>query len=73
MSVTVSILKVGYSNLDLKSNVMKANCTCTLIQDGKNKVIVDTLTAWDSHYLIEGKVFFILSLNFKGYLVTVNK
>lgn len=54
MGVEIDILKVGYSHLDTKLNIMKANCTCSLIQDGKYKVIVDTLTAWDSSYLLEG-------------------
>lgn len=54
MEITFDILKEGYSKLDTKANIMKANCTCSLILDGKNTIIVDTLTAWDSKYLKEG-------------------
>lgn len=63
MVVVVDILKVGFSELNVESNIMKANCTSSLILDDKNKIIVDTLTAWDSHYLQRGFLVFFFLLN----------
>ncbi|KAF8763731.1 Metallo-beta-lactamase domain-containing [Argiope bruennichi] len=47
MTVTVEVIKNGYSKIDLERNVMIANCTCTLIKENDICIIVDTLTAWD--------------------------
>ena len=63
MTVTVDILKVGFSQLNVELNIMKANGTSSLILEDKNKVIVDTLTAWDGEYLKEGflSIFLLFS------------
>ncbi|CAL1269294.1 unnamed protein product [Larinioides sclopetarius] len=47
MTITVDVIKNGYSEIDLKKNIMRANCTCTLIKESNVLIIVDTLTAWD--------------------------
>ncbi|GIX68905.1 metallo-beta-lactamase domain-containing protein 1 [Caerostris extrusa] len=51
MAITIDVIKNGYSLMDNKSNVMKANCTCTLIKENDIIIIVDTLTAWDRLFL----------------------
>ncbi|KAG8200793.1 hypothetical protein JTE90_006375 [Oedothorax gibbosus] len=53
MDVTVTIIKTGYSSINSESNIMKANCTCTLVENGKFKLIIDTLTAWDGEFLTQ--------------------
>lgn len=55
MVVTLTIIKTGYSSINSESNIMKANCTCTLVEDEKFKIIIDTLTAWDGEFLTQGK------------------
>ncbi|XP_063698401.1 metallo-beta-lactamase domain-containing protein 1 [Culicoides brevitarsis] len=52
----ITILKDGYSQIienDPRGDVMKANCTCTLIQceTGEN-IIVDSLDAWSASTLL---------------------
>lgn len=51
MSYKVHVLHDGYSRT--VENGMEANCTCTLIT-GKYKIIVDTMTPWDSDLILEG-------------------
>ncbi|GFR09041.1 metallo-beta-lactamase domain-containing protein 1 [Trichonephila clavata] len=51
MSVIVDVIKDGYSIMDSEANVMKANCTCTLIKENNVFIVVDTLTAWDRSFL----------------------
>ncbi|XP_045592201.2 metallo-beta-lactamase domain-containing protein 1 [Procambarus clarkii] len=51
MSYSVHVLYDGYSRME--DSKMKANCTCTLIK-GPNKMIVDTMTAWDRLKIISG-------------------
>ncbi|KAL1506567.1 hypothetical protein ABEB36_005903 [Hypothenemus hampei] len=46
----MSILFPGYSNV--AGDIMKANCSCTLIK-GPPNCIIDTMTAWDGSRLIE--------------------
>jgi glyoxylase-like metal-dependent hydrolase (beta-lactamase superfamily II) len=53
MTAQVSVLFDGYSRIDETKNIMRANCSCTLIQSKGVNVIVDTLTAWDRTKLIE--------------------
>lgn len=53
----VVILYDGYSKMD-GDDTMIANCTCTLIKGshlGSHNIIVDTMTAWDSHKILTGK------------------
>ncbi|XP_054711718.1 metallo-beta-lactamase domain-containing protein 1-like [Uloborus diversus] len=52
MTISVEIVKTGYSFVDNDKNIMKANCTCTLVKEGSISVIVDTLTAWDGAFLL---------------------
>nr|XP_033339615.1 metallo-beta-lactamase domain-containing protein 1-like [Megalopta genalis]XP_033339616.1 metallo-beta-lactamase domain-containing protein 1-like [Megalopta genalis] len=47
----VIVLFDGYSE-KLENEIMKANCSCTLIKASKN-VIVDTMTAWDKDKIIQ--------------------
>nr|XP_003706977.1 PREDICTED: metallo-beta-lactamase domain-containing protein 1 [Megachile rotundata] len=47
----VIVLFSGYSE-KLENNVMKANCSCTLIKATKN-IIVDTMTAWDRDKILQ--------------------
>ncbi|GBM67196.1 Metallo-beta-lactamase domain-containing protein 1 [Araneus ventricosus] len=47
MIVTVEVIKNGYSEIDLGKNIMRANCTCTLVKENNVLIIVDTFTAWD--------------------------
>lgn len=49
----VLILYDGYSKMD-GDDTMIANCTCTLIKGSQN-IIVDTMTAWDSHKILIGR------------------
>ncbi|GFT93734.1 metallo-beta-lactamase domain-containing protein 1 [Nephila pilipes] len=51
MTVIVDVIKNGYSTIDSEANVMKANCTCTLIKENNIFIVVDTLTAWDRSFL----------------------
>lgn len=48
----VIVLYEGYSTMTGKDQ-MVANCSCILIT-GKQNVIVDTMTAWDSEKIITG-------------------
>lgn len=48
------VLYEGYSHCNLSENKMLANCTCTLVKAQKN-IIVDTMTAWDSNKILDGK------------------
>lgn len=54
---SVNVLFNGYSFLDKELNLQKANCSCTLIQGKNVKIIVDTLTSWDSDNLLNGELF----------------
>ncbi|XP_050477043.1 metallo-beta-lactamase domain-containing protein 1 [Bombus huntii] len=47
----VIVLFNGYST-KLGNEIMKANCSCTLIKASKN-IIVDTMTAWDREKIIQ--------------------
>ncbi|XP_029040503.1 metallo-beta-lactamase domain-containing protein 1 isoform X2 [Osmia bicornis bicornis] len=47
----VIVLFNGYSE-KLENNIMKANCSCTLIKASKN-IIVDTMTAWDRDKILQ--------------------
>lgn len=50
--IDVIVLYEGYSTMTGKDQ-MVANCSCILIT-GKQNVIVDTMTAWDSEKIITG-------------------
>lgn len=55
---SIHILADGYSRiLDGK---MEANCSCVLVK-GEDNIIVDTMTAWDGHYILQG----LINLTFK--------
>lgn len=48
---SVHILADGYSRtLD---GTMEANCSCVVIK-GEHNIIIDTMTAWDGDYIIQG-------------------
>ena len=49
----VIVLFEGYSRIDKDKNIMKANCTCTLIKSKGLNIIVDTLTPWHKDRLME--------------------
>ncbi|XP_034183698.1 metallo-beta-lactamase domain-containing protein 1 [Osmia lignaria lignaria] len=50
----VIVLFNGYSE-KLENNIMKANCSCTLIKASKN-IIVDTMTAWDRDKILQALI-----------------
>ncbi|XP_076348525.1 metallo-beta-lactamase domain-containing protein 1-like isoform X2 [Tachypleus tridentatus] len=50
----IDVLKEGYSYLSEDKQSMVANGTSTLVKGPGVNLLVDTLSAWDSHVLIEG-------------------
>lgn len=58
----VIVLFNGYST-KLGNEIMKANCSCTLIKASKN-IIVDTMTAWDREKIIQGVTVYLTFPNF---------
>lgn len=52
MSCEIVIIAEGYSKDD-GENQMRANCSCVLIRDEGVNVIVDTMTAWDSQFILK--------------------
>ena len=53
MSTEVIVLFEGYSRTDKDKNIMKANCTCTMIKSKDLNIIVDTMTPWDKERLVK--------------------
>lgn len=55
MSNKIIILAEGYSTIDsVKDNVMQANCSCVLIKGKDKNIIIDTMTPWDSQFILDG-------------------
>lgn len=52
MSCEITIIAEGYSK-DVTEKSMRANCSSVLIRDGPVNIIVDTMTAWDSEYILK--------------------
>lgn len=50
----IIVLFDGFAHME-NSNLMVANCTCTLIRGKQTTTIVDTRTAWDGSDMINGK------------------
>ena len=48
----VNVLFDGYSIISEDGKIMKANCTCTLIQSKGLNIIVDTMTPWDKDKIL---------------------
>ncbi|XP_023949047.2 metallo-beta-lactamase domain-containing protein 1 isoform X1 [Bicyclus anynana] len=48
----IVVLHDGYSALK-STEEMSANCTCTLIK-GRNNIIIDTMTPWDTDKIVSG-------------------
>lgn len=65
----VIVLFNGYSE-KLENNIMKANCSCTLIKASKN-IIVDTMTAWDRDKILQG--IFLLTIVIIFFLRNFNE
>lgn len=51
MSTEIFVLYDGYARV--QGNIMRANCTCTLIKTDKINVICDTMTPWDGPKITE--------------------
>ncbi|XP_023244512.1 metallo-beta-lactamase domain-containing protein 1-like [Centruroides sculpturatus] len=47
------IIKEGFSEFDQKCNIMRANCSCTIVRSSDVCIIVDPLTAWDKDYILQ--------------------
>ncbi|XP_044742912.1 metallo-beta-lactamase domain-containing protein 1 [Chrysoperla carnea] len=47
---SIHILADGYSRI--LEGKMEANCSCVLVK-GEDNIIVDTMTAWDGHYILQ--------------------
>ena len=62
----VIVLFNGYST-KLGNEIMKANCSCTLIKASKN-IIVDTMTAWDREKIVQGVTVYLTFANFAEVL-----
>ena len=48
----VNVLFDGYSNISEDGKIMRANCTCTLIQSKGLNIIVDSMTPWDKDKIL---------------------
>ena len=72
----VHVLFEGYST-QIDEVTMDANCSCTLIKGPNKNVIVDTMTAWDTQDIVDGKKsscksFSILGISLVTHVLTSN-
>ena len=60
----VFVLHNGYSevitNEGNSDQIMKANCSCTLVRNTKHNIIIDTMTSWDGQKIKESLLKFDL-------------
>lgn len=61
MANQVIILAEGFSSVDTtKDHVLQANCSCVLIKGRDINVIIDTMTPWDSAFILNGITIILL-------------
>lgn len=54
----IDVLFDGYSN-ENPDGTQTANCTCTLIRNPSQCIIVDTMTPWDAEKIKDSKLLVI--------------
>lgn len=55
----VIVLYEGYSYIQNEYQAI-ANCSCTLVKSENVNIIIDTMTPWDSHKILNGNNFILL-------------